>query len=124
MANSHEEADVIIINQVMFTDREGYKTIHMECDDTDVFVVLVHFYKTLNITSELLMVPTSSKTRTVANIGATVRKHEEIVPHILPLHALTGCDTISSIYGVRKVKAIKALQKGHVPPPLVMTRCR
>jgi hypothetical protein len=31
---------------------------------------------------------------------------------------LTGCDTVSSIYGVGKVKAVKALQKGHVPPPL------
>ena len=38
--------------------------------------------------------------------------------HLLPLHALTGCDTVSSIYGVGKVKAVKALQKGYVPPPM------
>ena len=31
---------------------------------------------------------------------------------------LTGCDTVSSIYGVGKGKADKALQIGHVPPPL------
>jgi hypothetical protein len=48
MANSHEEADVIIVNQVMSAARQGYKTIH-NC--TDVFVLLVHFYKTLNNTS-------------------------------------------------------------------------
>jgi hypothetical protein len=34
---------------------------------------------------------TSSKARNVANIGTTVRKHhQEIVPHVLPLHALTS----------------------------------
>ena len=38
--------------------------------------------------------------------------------HLLPLHALTGCDTVSSIYGVGKVKAVKALQTGYVPPPM------
>ena len=70
LANNHEEAD-----------RQIYKTIHFACDDTDVFVLLVHFYKILNITNELFMVPTGSKTRNVANIGITVRKHEEIVLH-------------------------------------------
>ena len=71
MGNSHEETDVIIVNQVTSAASQGYKTIHIVCDDTDVFVLLVYFYKTLNITSELLMVPTSSETRNVANIDAT-----------------------------------------------------
>ena len=39
------------------------------------FVLLVHFYNTLNITSEFLMVPTSTTT-----------KHDELLPHILLLH--------------------------------------
>ncbi len=56
------------------------------------------------------MVPTGSKTRNVANIG-TVRKHEDIASHVHFLHALTGCDTVSSIYGDLKVKAVKALEK-------------
>ena len=58
MCNSHEEADVIVINQVMSAVSQGYKAIHIVCDNTDVFVLLLQFYKTLNITSELLMVPT------------------------------------------------------------------
>jgi len=86
-------------------------------DDTDVFVLLVHFYNALNKTSELLMVPTSPE-RNVTNIGATVRKHGDIVQHVLALHTLTGCDTVSSIYGIGKVKAAKVLQKDHVPSPL------
>ena len=71
MGNSHEETDVIVVNQVMSATSQGYKTI-----DIGVFVLLVHFYKTLNITSELLMVPTRS----------TTRNHDKLLPHILLLH--------------------------------------
>ena len=73
MGNSHKEADV---NQVMSAASQGYQTIHTACDNTDGFVLLVHFHKTLNITGELLMVPTTS----------TTRKHDKLLPHILLLH--------------------------------------
>ena len=53
MGNGHEEADVIVGNQVTSAASQCYKTIHIVCDNTDVFVPLVHFYKTLNTTSEL-----------------------------------------------------------------------
>ena len=33
MANSHEKADVIIVNEVMSAARQGYNTIHIVCDD-------------------------------------------------------------------------------------------
>ena len=75
MGNSHGEADVIVVNQVMSAASQGYKTIHIVCDNRDVFVLLVHFYKPLNITSELLMVLTTS----------TAMKHDDLLPHILPL---------------------------------------
>ena len=39
MANRHEEADVIVVNQVMSAARQGSKNIHAVCDDTDVFVL-------------------------------------------------------------------------------------
>ena len=76
MGNSHEEADVIIVNQVMSAARQGYKTIRIVCDNIDVFELLVDFYKTLNYTSELLVVPTRS----------TTRKNDKHLSHILPLH--------------------------------------
>ncbi len=66
------EAHVIIVSQVMSAARHGYKTIHIVYDDTDVYVLLVHFYKTLNIITGLLVVPTSYKPRNVANIGKLV----------------------------------------------------
>lgn len=35
LINKHEEADVIIVNQVMSATREGKNIIHVVCDDTD-----------------------------------------------------------------------------------------
>ena len=39
----HEETDVIITNHVVHFARQTQKTIHVICDDMDVFVLLVPF---------------------------------------------------------------------------------
>ena len=65
------------------------------------------------------MVPTSLN-RTVANIGDTVKKHDNIVQHSLSPYSLIGCDTESrpTIYGLEKVKALTTPQKSIAPPML------
>ena len=40
-----------MVNQVMSAARQGRKIIQVVCDDTAVFVLLIHFYKTLQITN-------------------------------------------------------------------------
>ena len=53
MANSHEKADVIIVNEVMSAARRGYSTIHIVCDDRLLMcLLLVYVYTTVNISSE------------------------------------------------------------------------
>ena len=52
----------------------------------------------------------------MANVGDAIQ-YDNIVQHILSFHALTGCDIVSSIYGVGKVKVVQVL-KGNVPPQL------
>ncbi len=32
---------------------------------------------------------------------------------LLPCHAMSGCDTVSALCGIRKGKALKALHAGH-----------
>ena len=65
----------------------------------------------------MFMIPTNS-TRAAINIGATVHKHKNIAPHIISLHALTGCDMVSSIFGIGKMKALKIFNRGCMPPHL------
>ena len=46
-------------------------------------------------------------------IGSKVAKHRTIVLHLLSAHALTGCDTVASYFGIGKTKVVKALEAGH-----------
>ena len=45
----------------------------------------------------------------------TVQKHIHIAGHILFIHALTGCDTVSATFGIGRVKAINISNK----PPVM-----
>ena len=102
----HEEADVIIPHQVVYLTSLGCCSIKVISDDTDVFVLLVHYYTEKKLTSTLLMEPTSQG-RSSVNIGSTVVKHRSVAPQLLSAHALTG---VASYFGVGKTKVVKVLE--------------
>ena len=115
---THEEADTMMPSiAVHMFNTEGKSTVHVFVEDTDVFVLLAHFFHILDIKGSLLMIPFSSSA-TVTDIGETVVKHASIIPHLLSLHALTGCDTVPSLKNIGKPKAMKALKDGVQPPIL------
>ena len=49
--------------------------------------------------------------RSCIDIKETARQHDAIIPAILPLHALTGCDSVAATYGLGKTKAITVARK-------------
>ncbi len=108
----HEEADVIIPNQVVYLESLGCCTIKVISDDTDVFVLLVHYYADKKLTSALVMEPTSQG-RSSVNIGSTVAKHQSIALQLLLAHALTGCDTVASYFSIGKSTVVKTLEAGN-----------
>ena len=57
----HEEADVIIPHQVIYMASLGCYSNKVISDDTDVFVLLVHYFAYEKLTSTLLMEPKSRK---------------------------------------------------------------
>ena len=77
----------------------------MQKDDTDVFVLLLHYHHMSNLKNVVLM---ESPIK-----GKTVLKHSEIVERILPAHALSGCDTVASYFGIGKATVLKTLRSGH-----------
>ena len=105
---SHEEADVLIINQALPLAKQGPR-VHVLCDDTDVFAFLVHFDVTKNI-------PALSQPRGQGLPSTLLHKHKDITPHIPPLHAFTGCGMVSSIFRIGTIKAIKTFNRGCMPP--------
>ena len=70
---TQEEADVNMMQQYASAVKEGTNCVKLICDDTVIFVLLVHFTHALDIRSTILMEATSGK-RTVLNIYETVKK--------------------------------------------------
>lgn len=112
LKTQHEEADIVIVQQIL---REVNKypnlLVHVLCDDTDVFVLLLYYYLVCNLNNEIYMKSFRSS-RSVVDIKASVLKHKDIINSLPAAHSLTGCDTVATLYGIGKKKAIKCLQMG------------
>ena len=105
LATMHEEADLIIVQQVIHaaTITNTFKVV---CDDTDVFALLVHFYHKLNLGANhcLMLMEARSGERNLVDIGKTIEQNSEIVPCLLtaqdvilwPNHSALGQQSMSS----------------------------
>lgn len=74
LKTTHEEADAIISQKVVYAVSFGAKTILLICDDTDVFILLLHYYLLRKLTCCLLVEGTSATKGTVKGSVATVKK--------------------------------------------------
>ena len=74
METFHEEADVTMVQQMARLAEFGVRSISVVSDDTDVFILLMHYYTDLHLTCNLLMEATGSD-RTLIDIAATVKEH-------------------------------------------------
>ena len=108
LRTTHEEADVILVQQMVKFAESGSIRINLLSDDTDVFILLVHYYVQEQLICELMMSGTSSG-RSVIDIKATSEKHRALAHQLLPLHVQSGCDTVSQMFGIGKGKALKTI---------------
>ena len=112
ITNTHEEADVIMVNQVYDADlQNGVPGAHVVCHDTDVFALLTYFFWKLNITVDIKMLPTDNSGN-AGDINKTVESNIDLIASLLAAHALSGCDTTARYYGIAKGTAVKQLKKG------------
>ena len=79
---------------------------YVMADDTDVYILLLHYYnqKELNIP---MFMESSVHGRQTKDIWATAKEHANILPNLLALHGLSGCDTVAPCYGIGKMKILK-----------------
>ena len=88
LQNSNEEADIMITHQVLYLMLiKSCPSVCMICDDTDVFVLLVHHYACHSLQGELTMEGTS-RDRQVTDIRKTVLEYKNIAAH-----SISGGDT-------------------------------
>ena len=94
----HEEADLIIVQQAIMETKSN-KTVSVISDDTDVFVLLLHFYVSNNCTEHMYMSSPRHKSikvldlpspqlsnqeeRTIIDIKQIAQKHSNLSEHIL-----------------------------------------
>ena len=109
---THEEADIIIVQQMLLAAKENPTAITVISDDTDVFILLLHCYLEDGLQMTVTMESPISG-RAVRDIGKTVSKHKDIIPDLLAVHALSGCDTVACCFGIGKGTALKVLRSGH-----------
>ena len=48
--------------------------------------------------------------RSQIDIKATVKEHKDIIPCLLGAHALSGCDTVPTYFGIGKAAVLKNLK--------------
>ena len=101
LKTTHEEADVIIVQQIVHLALKGAQSIQVISDDTDVFVLLLHFFALEKLTCRIFMVG-SSHGKSSVDITATAKNHSEFISELLAGHALSGCDTVACLFGIGK----------------------
>ena len=114
MRTSHEEADIILVQQCFNAIANGCSSVNVISDDTDVFVLLVHLYEQTQCNATVLMEDTHGD-RTGIDIGQTAAKHSHLAASLPAIHALTGCDSTSRIHGIGKKTALNVGKKAHLP---------
>ena len=116
-----EEADTRIILHALYSDKL-YQEINVQgcivvkSPDTEVLVLYVHYFPKMKNTSELWfqagLITSTKDCRRYIPVHELCKSLSSVVCEILPAaHALTGCDTTSSFFGIGKKSMFKALKE-------------
>ena len=111
LKTTHEGTDVAIPLQVVALADMGCITIKVICDDTDVFVLLAHYFAEEGLSVSLIMESTS-RSRSSIDIGATAAKHSGIVPQLIAAHAVPDVTQLVATTVSGKQRLLKPCQQG------------
>ena len=110
MRSTQEEADTILVHQVSLL---GPVKAIVIVDDTDVFILLLHFIWSGDIKAHVIMQPTSYDAN-VTDINATLAKNVDIASNLLAAHAMSGCDTVGTTFGIGKKTVLRVLRSQRI----------
>ena len=111
LASHYDEADYIMPQQVhSILKKEGKKSVKMLSSDTDVFVLLCFHFTNHWAPKDVYMDPFSGGSKLIS-IKKSVNAEQHIMPSLVALHAISGCDTVPVMFGIGKVKSLKVVEK-------------
>ena len=101
---TNEGADLVLVQQAFHCLSEGSSCVRVVADDTDVFILLFHFYYVLKSIATV-HIESLGESVSVIDIGVTIekQKYQEIIPQLLAMHALSGCDTTTNVWNREKI---------------------
>lgn len=111
-AFSHDEADITMVSYVIQAATYGKGVVRVVSDDTDVFVLLVYWVHRAGLQCKVQMERWNG---IVQDINATCTELGPKCLQLLSVHALSGCDTTSYLYGKGKTRALNTLLSGNLP---------
>ena len=105
------DADCLIVETAINIAREG-QAVTVVADDTDVFVMLVHHFE--EMAADMYMLSevakrTGSRPSIVSIREVCAAMGSKAASQILAVHALSGCDTTSSLFGHGKAKVFRKI---------------
>ena len=110
LKSDQEETDTRVVLYAMYGAKIGYDFVRVRSPDSDIFFILLHHAP--NICTQILFDTGTGNKKRLLNV---TKKAIELGPvyctALLALHALTGCDTTSSLKGIGKIKPTKILKK-------------
>ena len=89
---------------------EGKKSVKLLSSDTDVFVLLCFHFANHWAPKDVYMDPFSGGSKLIS-IKKSVNAKQHIMPSLVALHAISGCDTVPMMFGIGKVKSLKVVKK-------------
>ena len=92
LLTTHEEADIIIIQQVVHLAESSFSSILVFADDTDEFALLFHYYSKQQLTCQLILQSSTSLGRTSVDIWKTINKPGYTLYNILAAYVLSRYD--------------------------------
>jgi hypothetical protein len=121
VSSTHEEADTRMLLHAIHADKVfaefGVKgRIIIKSPDTDVLVLCVHYFSKLQHTQESWFqtgtVSSTKDRRRYIPVHEICSTLNPVFTNILPAaHAVTGCDTTSSLFGIGKRSVFKVLKE-------------
>ncbi|KAL2098309.1 hypothetical protein ACEWY4_007516 [Coilia grayii] len=106
---SHEEADTRMLFHANHASKNGYETLLVVSEDTDVMILSLVCCKSINA---LLCQKAGTQNRTrYINISKLAQcLGEDLCDALIGMHAFTGCDSTSAFADQGKLKALKLVK--------------
>ena len=82
----------------------------MLSSDTDVFALLCFHFANHWAPKDVYMDPFSGGSKLIS-IKKLVNAKQHIMPSLVALHAISGCDTVPMMFSIGKVKSLKVVEK-------------